>query len=68
MMDFGAWVKHQLKKKNMTQTELALRADIDPTKISRYTRGEIDLRLSTMLRIVHALGKRIVFEDDPNAG
>lgn len=53
---FGNNVRAARLKKKWTQEELAHQADLTPVQISRIERGVREIRLTTLLSLVNALG------------
>jgi HTH-type transcriptional regulator / antitoxin HipB len=49
-------LKVERKKANLTQSQLAERADMKKEVISRIENGKIDVQLSTFLRVIDGLG------------
>lgn len=49
------------KAKGVTQRQLAERSGIDRTNISKFERGEHDIRASTLQRLCDALGVSVDF-------
>lgn len=50
--NIGVLIKQERKKQNMTQEELALRIGTTKNYISRIENNTIDIRLSTLVRII----------------
>lgn len=48
-------IKQLRIKKQMTQTETAIQADIDPSYYPRIERGESNITLETLFKLVKAL-------------
>ena len=56
-MDFGTRIKHRRENMGLSQSELARRIGIPPSKVSDWERGaRRDMNLSTALRVARALG------------
>ena len=56
----GAVIEDIRKNKKMTQNQLAIKCNTTKTYISRIENGDSDIRLSTLLRIIHqGLGGRL---------
>jgi transcriptional regulator with XRE-family HTH domain len=56
-MDFGMRIKRRREKLGISQSELARRVGIPPSKVSDWERGSRrDMNLSTALRVARALG------------
>jgi len=53
----GQRIRACRESQGLIQRELANRAQLPVRTIGRIERGEVDLRLSTLLRIAKALGK-----------
>ena len=66
--DFGNAVHELREAKGLTVEQAAERAELTPTKMAAVERGSYHNNLSTMCRIVEALGGRlaIVPEETPN--
>jgi DNA-binding XRE family transcriptional regulator len=58
----GARLQAEREKAGITQTELARRIGTTKTAISRLENGGRDIRLSTVERIAHALGRVVSIE------
>lgn len=56
MQGFGERLVKLLKEKNMTQKELAKKADVTEAAISQYINGNRNPRGKVMARIANALG------------
>ena len=57
-------VRAELKKRRMTQKQLADLADITPAAVSHYFNGKCKPTLETALRICEALGWRMIIKTD----
>ncbi len=55
----GAVLKQTRKKAGLTQEELARRLKTKKTAISRIENHAEDIKLSTLEKVAHALGKRL---------
>jgi transcriptional regulator with XRE-family HTH domain len=53
----GQRIRDCRERQRIIQRELAKRAQLPVRTIGRIERGEVDVRLSTLLRIAKALGK-----------
>lgn len=53
---FGANVRAARHARGWTQEELAERTGLAPVQVSRIERGRREIRLGTLLRLLHALG------------
>jgi DNA-binding phage protein len=58
----GAMIEVELAKAGMTQETLARRIRTQRTAVSRMIRHGRDFRVSTLEKVAHALGKRLVVE------
>ena len=58
----GARLQAEREKAGVTQSELARRIGTTKTAISRLENGGRDIRLSTVERIAHALGRVVSIE------
>jgi transcriptional regulator with XRE-family HTH domain len=56
IISFGQHLRLLRKSKNMTQEELAGRADLEFSQVSRIERGIINTSLSQIIVIAEALG------------
>jgi transcriptional regulator with XRE-family HTH domain len=56
---FGERLRTARREAGLTQEQLAERAGTDRAAVSEIERGQRDARLSTLLRIEHALGARL---------
>lgn len=65
---FGAWLRKALKARQITQNEFADMAGIGPACLSYIVQGHTDPRISTVIRILRALGLRMVFTAIPKTG
>jgi transcriptional regulator with XRE-family HTH domain len=54
--DFGAALRDERKRSALTQAQLAARAGMPQSVVSRLERGGREPRLSTMVRLAQALG------------
>lgn len=54
--EFGRRLREAREEKGWTQEELADRADLTSVQISRVERGVREVRLTTLLKLVAALG------------
>ena len=57
--EIGVVLKQARKKAGFTQTELARKLHTKKSAISRLENHAQDIRLSTVEKIAHALGKRV---------
>ena len=55
----GETIRHYRKKSEMSQEELAEKADLHPVYVGKVERGEQWVSLHALLRIAHALGVRL---------
>lgn len=55
----GVILKHARETAGLTQEELALRLKTKKTAISRIENHAEDIKLSTLEKVAHALGKRL---------
>lgn len=55
-MGIGAAIDHFRRRAGLTQSELALRAELSQSDISRIIRGKQDLTVSRLEQIAKALG------------
>ena len=55
----GAVLKQARERAGLTQEELALRVHTKKTAISRIENHAEDIKLSTLEKVAHALGKRL---------
>lgn len=55
----GVVLKHARETAGLTQEELALKLKTKKTAISRIENHAEDIKLSTLERVAHALGKRV---------
>ena len=63
----GVLIQEARKQRNMTQEELALKAGTTKNYISRVENNASDIRLSTLMRIVHdGLGGHLLLHVDLN--
>ena len=60
---FSEWLEAELKRQNMTYTELARRTYMTPLTISNYVRCMRFPNICTVNDILNALGKKIVIVD-----
>ena len=49
------------KKQNIRQTEIAQRMKVKKNFISRIERGDVDIRISTLIKYLDAMGLSIIF-------
>jgi HTH-type transcriptional regulator / antitoxin HipB len=59
--DIGTMVRFHRKKARMTQAELAKFSEVGKTVVFDVENGKATVRLSTLLRILHALNIRMEF-------
>ena len=52
------------KENNLSQDEFAKQIGIKQQMISKFEKGNVDIRLSSFLRIIRAMKKIIKFEDE----
>lgn len=57
---FGDWLKEELKKQRMTQTELALQIESEGGFISRIVNGKLKPSWTTMQKILWAMHSKIM--------
>ena len=55
-MEIGERIRVRREKKEWLQRELAQAAGLPLRTVGRIERGEVDMRLSTLSKIAHALG------------
>jgi len=55
------WLRKTMKERKVTHAALAERIGVAPSHITRIATGCSELRVSTLVRIVEALGYRMVF-------
>jgi transcriptional regulator with XRE-family HTH domain len=53
---FGQTVRQARQERGMSQTQLGSAAGISVSEISRIERGTRGVRVTTLLRLIHALG------------
>ena len=53
---FGARLRQLRKERNVSQDELALRAQIDRSYMGRIERGHVNITLEKVYRLANALG------------
>ncbi len=53
---FGARLRQLRKERNVSQDELALRAQIDRSYMGRIERGQVNITLEKVFRLANALG------------
>lgn len=53
---FGARLRQLRKERNVSQDELALRAQIDRSYMGRIERGQVNITLEKVYRLANALG------------
>lgn len=63
VLELGAQVAELRSRKGVSVRELSRRTGINPWQIAALERGERDAHLSTLARLVGALGTRLVFEE-----
>ncbi len=56
LKSFGANVRRERTTQNLTQEKLAEKADLFPRTIQKIEAGQLNILLTTMLRIQKALG------------
>lgn len=54
--DIGLRIRSLRKERNMTQLDLAIKADIDERQVQRLERGHTSATLKTLLKITDGLG------------
>ena len=54
-IEFGKLLRRKRRELNLTQQELAEKADLDPTYVSSIERGERNVSLANIVAIAHAL-------------
>lgn len=67
-MRFGAWLRQELHRRNMKQTELAQRAGVSRSMISKLITQTEHPRKETMKKIIEALESQPVSEQHGNEG
>lgn len=55
MSNFGEWLRDELNKKKISQTELAHIIRVTPAQVSRILSGERSTTSETLVEIAHAL-------------
>ena len=55
------WLRKVVKEKKITQAELSERADIGLGQVNRIMNGCSEMRISTLMKVVEAVGYRVVF-------
>jgi transcriptional regulator with XRE-family HTH domain len=55
-INFGSWLKEQLKVRDMTQSELADKIGVYPPQVSRIISGERTVTTQLLIKIADALG------------
>lgn len=55
MGDFGSNLRDARKRRGLTQEQVAERSGVHPTEVSRIEAGKRDPRVSTLLRLAHAV-------------
>jgi DNA-binding phage protein len=58
----GAMIEVELAKAGMTQESLARKIRTQRTAVSRMIRRGTDFRVSTLEKVAHALGKKLIVE------
>jgi plasmid maintenance system antidote protein VapI len=53
-------IRRGIRESGLTLVDLGRAADVSPSQLSRFVRGERDLTLSVGLRVAEALGLRLV--------
>lgn len=61
---FGEWLREELKKKYMTQNELALRIETNGAHISRIVNGKLYPSWTTIQKILGVMHSKIMFFPD----
>lgn len=59
---FAARVTQLRRKSGMTQEQLAIRAGLEQSNLSKLERGDVRPLIDTVLRLQHALGLRSIEE------
>jgi len=54
--DLGTNLREARKRAGLTQEEVAGRSGVHPTEVSRIEGGKRDPKVSTLIRLAHALG------------
>jgi|SRR3989344_2934666 len=52
-------IREQREKKKLTQTAMARKADMPQSVIARIESGEHSISVDTLVRVAHALGKKV---------
>ncbi|MCW3463126.1 helix-turn-helix domain-containing protein [Chitinophaga nivalis] len=53
---FGANLKRLRRQKDMTQVELAIEANLEPSYMTKLENGKVEPKLSTIIALAEALG------------
>ena len=53
---FGANVRRQRERRRLTQEKLAEKVDLNPRTVQKIEAGDVNILLTTVLRIQRALG------------
>ncbi len=56
LLALGHWLRQLRRDRNLSQEEVATRAGLHPNHIGRVERGTKDPRVTTLLRLLDALG------------
>ena len=56
-MKFPEWLKRNINRKGLTQTELGLRAGVSQSTVSAWCRGAQDPKLSSLRTLVKIFGE-----------
>lgn len=68
MIDVGAVLRQERQRAGLTLEEVAHRAGTSTPTLSNYERGRKEPRLSTLDRVLRALGRRLVLTSRPVGG
>ncbi len=65
MVEAGSLLRDARRRRGLTQTQLARRSATTQSYIGRIERGEVDPSLSTLQRLLHAMGYRLMADLEP---
>lgn len=65
--DIGAAIKEARRKRDMNQTELASRLEVNRESVSRLECGDPEITLDIVLRALNVLGLSLALEDETAA-
>lgn len=66
--DLGAAIREARRKRDMNQTDLATRLEVNRESVSRLEKGDPGITLGIVLRALNILGLSLVLEDESASG